>query len=346
MNSNGTRSLRVLLPGWADEASALPHPARLIEPVEVAVGNALGYSFKDYSSIPGAVCLWNASNADSPAQENLVCADPVHLIAGSDDAQLVPIGRLNLTIQETSAFIAELNEMLGDTNSVFLHDTAGQWYYKGLIPEALDTAPTSAVEGHPMTAALPRSDAARPWRSLWSETQMALHGSAVNEARQARGEPVINSVWFWGGGALPTALTNSQPNSQPRAQSDSPLASDSSQFQANQSVLYTDNLFARGLAEAAGVAYFPLQASKGLNLAESEFDHHLILDMSLLNANPDFVKQQELGALWCERIAVMSSAEPKMSAELNGLTGCREVFVPTANKMPSVLTQLSKLFAR
>lgn len=324
MSSSDTLSLSVLLPGWADEASALPHPARLIEPVEVAVGKALGYSFKDYSSIPGAWCLWNASNADSPTPANLVCADPVHLIAGSDDAQLVPIERLSLTIEESSEFIAELNEVLGDFDNVFLHDTAGQWYYKGLIPEALDAAPTSAVEGHPMTAALPRSDAARPWRSLWSETQMALHRSAVNQARQARGEPVINSVWFWGGGRLASP----------------------SEFRASDCVLYTDNRFAQGLADAAGVAHFPLQACENLNLAESEFLQHVILDASLLNANPDFIEQRDMGALWCERITSMSAAVPNVSAELNGLTGCQKVFVPAAQKTPSVLKRLAKLFAQ
>lgn len=326
IDTNGNPKLEVLLPGWADEASRLPHPAPLIEPVEVAVGNALGFSYKRYSSIPGALCFWNASNADASVPEHLVCADPVHLIAGSDDAQLVPIERLNLTIEETGLFIAELNEALGDSTGTFLHDMAGQWYYSGLIPDELDTAPTTAVAGHPMTAALPRDNGARPWRSLWSETQMVLHGSAVNQARQERGEPVINSVWFWGGGAMPTAQT-------------------AESLTVNRA-LYTDYRFAQKLADAAGIRHFPLSACEGLNVAESGFQQHLILDRSLLHGNPDFVEQRDLGVRWCERIAEMTSALPEASAELNGLTGCREVFVPAAVKSPSVIKQLAKLFKR
>src|SRR6266516_108636 len=36
---------------------------------------------------------------------------------------------------------------------------------------------------------------------------MVLHSHAVNEAREARGEPAVNSVWFWGGGRVPRVAT-------------------------------------------------------------------------------------------------------------------------------------------
>ena len=39
--------------------------------------------------------------------------------------------------------------------------------------------------------------------ALLTEIQMLLHGHAVNEAREARGEPAVNSLWFWGAGRLP-----------------------------------------------------------------------------------------------------------------------------------------------
>ena len=44
---------------------------------------------------------------------------------------------------------------------------------------------------------------ARGWHPLLTEIQMALYDHPVNTAREARGAPVVNSVWFWGGGALP-----------------------------------------------------------------------------------------------------------------------------------------------
>jgi hypothetical protein len=35
---------------------------------------------------------------------------------------------------------------------------------------------------------------------------MLLHEQPLNRAREARGEPIINSVWFWGGGIMPKSL--------------------------------------------------------------------------------------------------------------------------------------------
>jgi hypothetical protein len=36
------------------------------------------------------------------------------------------------------------------------------------------------------------------------EAQMTLHGHPLNAAREAAGQRPINSVWFWGCGAMPT----------------------------------------------------------------------------------------------------------------------------------------------
>lgn len=38
---------------------------------------------------------------------------------------------------------------------------------------------------------------------LVNEIQMLLHSQPLNEAREARGEPAINSLWFWGAGRAP-----------------------------------------------------------------------------------------------------------------------------------------------
>jgi hypothetical protein len=44
-----------------------------------------------------------------------------------------------------------------------------------------------------------------PWRHAINEAQMVLHAHPVNQARQAAGQPVVNSLWPWGGGRLPAA---------------------------------------------------------------------------------------------------------------------------------------------
>src|SRR5581483_6730471 len=50
-----------------------------------------------------------------------------------------------------------------------------------------------------VAGALP-SNAASPAHQLLNEAQMVLHAHPVNEAREARGEPPLNSIWLWGAG--------------------------------------------------------------------------------------------------------------------------------------------------
>src|SRR5690606_21148107 len=48
---------------------------------------------------------------------------------------------------------------------------------------------------------------ARRWRSLLSEAQVVLHNHPWNARRAERGLAPVNSLWFWGGGALPDQVT-------------------------------------------------------------------------------------------------------------------------------------------
>ena len=41
--------------------------------------------------------------------------------------------------------------------------------------------------------------------ALINEAQMVLHAHPVNEAREARGDPAVNSLWPWGAGRLPAS---------------------------------------------------------------------------------------------------------------------------------------------
>ncbi len=37
---------------------------------------------------------------------------------------------------------------------------------------------------------------------------MLLHEHPLNQLREARGEPAINSIWFWGGGTMPQSMAS------------------------------------------------------------------------------------------------------------------------------------------
>jgi hypothetical protein len=55
---------------------------------------------------------------------------------------------------------------------------------------------------------LPRGNEALAWHRRFNELQMVLHDHPVNQEREARGVPAVNSAWFWGGGTLPDRITS------------------------------------------------------------------------------------------------------------------------------------------
>jgi hypothetical protein len=63
----------------------------------------------------------------------------------------------------------------------------------------------SNVLGQPVSACLPTGEGADRWLRRINECQMVLHGHAVNQRRAVSGQPLINGLWLWGGGAMPAA---------------------------------------------------------------------------------------------------------------------------------------------
>jgi hypothetical protein len=113
---------------------------------------------------------------------------------------------LSLSQAEAEALAGEINahyEAEGWRLEV-LHPA--RWYIRlhrepRLFTHTLSVA-TGAAE---LPALLPGGEEANEWRQRLNEIQMLLHVSPVNEAREARGELAVNSVWFWGGGRVPPA---------------------------------------------------------------------------------------------------------------------------------------------
>jgi hypothetical protein len=56
-----------------------------------------------------------------------------------------------------------------------------------------------------LAEAMQQNPAARHWRRIMNEIEIALHSCPVNIRRRQVGRHEINSVWFWGGGLIPAA---------------------------------------------------------------------------------------------------------------------------------------------
>jgi hypothetical protein len=127
-------------------------------------------------------------------------ADPVHLRADRDRLLLVPSAGFDISAAEAKELCAELDRLFAAQFT--LHAFAPEhWGLRANSVMALVTRAPLEIAGRNLDAELPD----KRFHALLNEIQMALYQHPVNTAREARGAPVVNSVWLWGAGPLPAA---------------------------------------------------------------------------------------------------------------------------------------------
>ena len=152
--------------------------------------------------LPAAALRWHALGQDSGLDESgyRLCLDPVRLRFEQRSLILDDPKQLHLSQDESAALIAALAPIfsaLGELEAVSPHawnlrlHCAAPMFQE--LPKAAGRSPSP----------LPMDDAHAPWRYAINEAQMLLHTHPVNQAREAAGQPVVNSIWPWGGGPLP-----------------------------------------------------------------------------------------------------------------------------------------------
>ena len=148
-----------------------------------------------------------ATTADATAGYWL-CCDPVHLRFHQEQLILADSASFGITEGEAQTLAGELNRELSAVGR--FHVAAPERWYLELadstLAAALDTPPLSAVAGRRIDRLLPATAAARRLRALHNEAQMLLHAHQLNAQREDDGRLAINSLWLWGGGALPARL--------------------------------------------------------------------------------------------------------------------------------------------
>ncbi len=137
----------------------------------------------------------------APGDGVWLCADPVHLRFARDTLVLADARELAIAPDEARALVESLNTHFADVGRFGVADPA-RWYLCLPAAPALRTQPLERVLGRSFEPFLPHGPDATRWRALLNEAQMLLHGHPVNVAREARGQPAINSLWFWGAGSL------------------------------------------------------------------------------------------------------------------------------------------------
>lgn len=209
------RCLHLLVPGlfWPDPANREPYAGLRLPHLETLLGKGerrgLGRGLEawlasqagfDPDAAPlAALARWGRT--PPPSTEAWMCADPVHLQPRGADVLLTAGDVLGITAGESQAFVQALNDFFREDGLVFEALRPDRWVLRGPAERMrLATTPLSEAHGRGIDPLLPGGDDARPWLRRLNEAQMLLHAHETNAAREARGAPTVNSVWFSGAG--------------------------------------------------------------------------------------------------------------------------------------------------
>ena len=180
--------------------------------------------------LPVAELSWLADSGRESAT-CLLRADPVHLRADQSSLRLFEAHSFDICQQEADALVASINAFAGSRDWRLHAPVPQRWYLQLPAAPQLRTVSPYRVAGRNIDPYLPAGPDARYWRVLMNELQMLLHDHPVNLARVQRGQPAVNSLWFWGNGT--------------------PVA----QAAGSPAALFADTPVAAGLGQYAALAY-------------------------------------------------------------------------------------------
>jgi hypothetical protein len=202
----------------------------------------------------GALSLAGAGG--EPGPDCWARADPVHLRLLRDRVIVVPAEAFALSRPEADALVGALNHHFGE-RLVFQVLEPGRWCARLELQLASHAASPLDAAGRDVDLGMRAGgEAGKRSAALLNEAQMLLHAHPVNAAREARGEPVVNSLWLWGAGTAPRV-----PASRWRS-------------------VCADDPVARGLARLSGAREHPLPqgADAWLHDAPPDGRHLFLLD--------------------------------------------------------------------
>ena len=139
--------------------------------------------------------------------EVIACLQPVHLHATRDHLILMGQNQIDLTATESSELLkAALPFIEEDFENPILFKGRHYWFIPAGPFASLDSYSVDQAHGRNIDWWMPRdtneTGIAKRWRKLQNEIQMLWHIGSVNEEREQRGMPSINSLWISGIGKL------------------------------------------------------------------------------------------------------------------------------------------------
>lgn len=167
----------------------------------------LAHYFQCRGGIPAAALTRDHLVGDA-ADAGWLSADPAWIQPELNGARLLACGQLQLSMDEAQSLAKPLKPVFGDAGMILEISSPDRWHLRLLSQAPLpDFAAPEQALGEDLFEHLPQGPDGRRWRALLNEVQVLLHQHPVNAERRARGLPPVNSLWLWGGGALPQRVT-------------------------------------------------------------------------------------------------------------------------------------------
>jgi hypothetical protein len=131
-------------------------------------------------------------------------AIPVHLIADGDGVMLIGPDQLNITLNEAENLALDFNEHFKQDGLSLIIQDHDDWYLQ--LPQCpeITTYSLDCVAGRQIEHYFPAGPDRSQWLNIINETQMLFYQSQVNQRRMEKGSAVINGLWFYGFGVLPS----------------------------------------------------------------------------------------------------------------------------------------------
>lgn len=286
-------TLTLLIPGllgaWPDDLSA-PRPAApalkwllaradhqaAAPTLDATLFTLFGLPVPTDADLPVAA-VTQLADGGQPGDGWWLQADPVHLRPDLRGVFLADARTLAIEPVEAAALAAAFDQTFASDGLQLHVPCPERWYLRLPADPGIRTHALSRAIGRDINPLLPHGPNSRRWHALLTEAQMLFHNHPVNQTREQRNQPMINSVWFWGGGPLPAGAR-------------SPTAG-----------LYAHDPLFRGLAWLAEAAINPVphSADEWREATADEADSLIKLDL----ARYDRTDGDPL--IWAEHIAML-----------------------------------------
>ncbi|OAJ56578.1 hypothetical protein [Paraburkholderia ginsengiterrae] len=188
-----------------DFQRTLPHErwvTRQFGALPAAVTGAAGAAAADEA--PLAPYMLRADGGE-PGNATWACVQPVHVRIAHDHLVLIDPASPELSDEDAGALLAVARPLIEELGVRIEAPRPTRWYLSGDGFGTLAGASPLRASGRNIEIWLPHEahsgERSRAWMKLQNEVQMAWFEHPVNEAREARGLPAVNSIWFHAQGA-------------------------------------------------------------------------------------------------------------------------------------------------